>query len=1002
MKEQGSHTVQFLGINRNKSANVSPDGEMEELINLRSKNGSLEVVGDFPLAENARRADGTPIDFSVYEYVYLHKTSNYEHWIVVRGTETGKQFIFLDGEDDYSEVLIFEKAGNDLEYNVLGIYNYLVLYFEDRNESFLWENGGYKRQSWQDLDFSLKMNLSYEVNGKANAYEYKEEKEYFAEDGRDPSDRYTLQKIETPEGWLDWVLKESPAAISDIASQADKNGDLWGSCMWMYAVKNKAGAYILFSPVMYLTTVWNRIRFGWDEKIYRWDKNQDHARVTRRLFEGKNDMGVALFSNEWMYREGNVSADLTDYFSILFSQIAFSMSVDFKTDADLSLFKEDVSSIDIFLSPPVRPFEMDSQKVRSEFFVEEKSSYSGENSPKRHYVDAVNAIVKTSINTFNELRGSPMYLAKSIPLSELSQQTTIPLSISAGGDFDFINLPNKQKAPDIQTSYHSFVRDCYVYNGKVHSWNMTDSIKLPHVKFYHFQGGFNIVGNKTIACDIEYAPKFLDNYTDHWGGTLLFKTTLTPFDYIFTHLVSSLYYTPLEPVDGFIVAMVDSKKIVYKDSDATFINEKLIGIPPYISYIDPRCKSIELVMRQGGTWYSHKGDILLKESTSYSVSESFGNDLEARKFDKSAWIAPDFSINPTDFIEDISKNIMRVTDGTSPLISSFNREFSIGSGAILGLYTNTKAISTGQFGEYPLIALCSDGRWALGIGADEVDYATVRPMSRDVYLKDVDSEIEPMSHLDDGVAFLTKAGLLIGSGSELVSISDTMEGDLFRFVEQGISHVDILKQAINHPKLVQLNSALSRVEFNDYASGANIGFIYGDNKEIVIANPQYDYSYVFSLDSGSFFKIDLRIEKMINNYPQLLGMVDGKMFDLSSEQKTEGKQAFFLTKPVKLGGINFKEAYRAVMRSFIRPCTNKYCGFYVLGSEDGQLWRFLGGTEFDGRVDLIESQKDFVDIGCLIERVDVRYLRFAFAGEVKSGTKLDFVEVAARRKRDRS
>jgi hypothetical protein len=74
----------FLGINRNKSANVSPDGEMEELINLRSKNGSLEVVGDFPLAKNAVRADGSPIDFSVYERVYLHKTSNYEHDLYCR------------------------------------------------------------------------------------------------------------------------------------------------------------------------------------------------------------------------------------------------------------------------------------------------------------------------------------------------------------------------------------------------------------------------------------------------------------------------------------------------------------------------------------------------------------------------------------------------------------------------------------------------------------------------------------------------------------------------------------------------------------------------------------------------------------------------------------------------------------------------------------------------------------------------------------------------------
>jgi hypothetical protein len=267
-----------------------------------------------------------------------------------------------------------------------------------------------------------------------------------------------------------------------------------------------------------------------------------------------------------------------------------------------------------------------------------------------------------------------------------------------------------------------------------------------------------------------------------------------------------------------------------------------------------------------------------------------------------------------------------------------------------------------------------------------------------VYLKRSDSGNDPLAQLDDGVVFLTKAGLLIGSGSELRSISDSMEGSLFRFADNGLDSIGILRQAIHHPKIVQLDNALSRMYFNDYVRGANIGFVYGDNREILIANPGFDYCYVYSLDSASFFKMNLRVERMINNYPQTLGIVDGRMIDFSSERKAGERQAFFLTKPVKLDGVSFKESYRAVLRSLIRPSEGNYCGFYVLGSEDGQLWRFLGGTEFDGKVSLIESQKDFVDIGCLIERVDVRYLRFAFAGQIGSGSKLDFIEVSARRK----
>ncbi|MDR1339586.1 MAG: hypothetical protein LBK58_06005 [Prevotellaceae bacterium] len=355
-------------------------------------------------------------------------------------------------------------------------------------------------------------------------------------------------------------------------------------------------------------------------------------------------------------------------------------------------------------------------------------------------------------------------------------------------------------------------------------------------------------------------------------------------------------------------------------------------------------------------------------------------------------------INILAYSEEVVKknrpNILKVSEENNPFIISNSKTYKVGGGEIFKLHVNTKAVSSGQFGEYPLIALCSDGRWALGLGSGEVDYSSIKPLSRDVYKKGENND--PMAQLDDAVVFATERGLLISSGEEVQELSQLIEGDLFRFTEPGFDHMDLARQAITNSLLVQLLPAVSKIPFKEYLNGSNIGYIYGENREIVIANPNYDYCYIYSLSSGIWYKNNIRIKYFLSDYPCLYAVSDNKLIDLTAEQPTAGRDTFFLTKPVKLDGLSFKEAHRAVLRSYIKPSGTTYCGFYVFGSEDGQLWRFLGGTEFDGKIALTGETADFRDIGCNVERIDVKYIRIAFAGKIKSGSKLDFMELLAR------
>jgi len=61
-------------------------------------------------------------------------------------------------------------------------------------------------------------------------------------------------------------------------------------------------------------------------------------------------------------------------------------------------------------------------------------------------------------------------------------------------------------------------------------------------------------------------------------------------------------------------------------------------------------------------------------------------------------------------------------------------------------------------------------------------------------------------------------------------------------------------------------------------------------------------------------------------------------------------------------------------------------GCYVFGSHDGRQWELLGGNERTGT---------FTDLGCTVHRTDVKFYRFAIAGQLLAKSRLDFLEMSA-------
>lgn len=65
---------------------------------------------------------------------------------------------------------------------------------------------------------------------------------------------------------------------------------------------------------------------------------------------------------------------------------------------------------------------------------------------------------------------------------------------------------------------------------------------------------------------------------------------------------------------------------------------------------------------------------------------------------------------------------------------------------------------------------------------------------------------------------------------------------------------------------------------------------------------------------------------------------------------------------------------------------NDYLGCYIFGSYDGRKWAMLGGNEKQGK---------FTDIGCKIERTDVKFFRICLSGKLRGESRIDYMEISS-------
>lgn len=260
---------------------------------------------------------------------------------------------------------------------------------------------------------------------------------------------------------------------------------------------------------------------------------------------------------------------------------------------------------------------------------------------------------------------------------------------------------------------------------------------------------------------------------------------------------------------------------------------------------------------------------------------------------------------------------------------------TVGTGKILGISAAAKALSEGQFGQFPLYAFTTEGVWALEV-SDTGTYSAKQPITRDVCINS-----DSITQTDKAVLFATDRGIMLISGSETLCLTDTINSP------KAFSISDLPKASGLMNIYVSKGGLLSEhdtdiLPFLDFIKSCKMVYDYV-NQHILLFNFNVNYGYVYSLKSQSWGMLNTKgVIDTIPSYPEALVMkqisesTKNGLYDYSIS--AEGSiTSLLVSRPFKFGNPNILKTINCIIqRGFFRK--DQVCQV-LYGSNDLINWR---------------------------------------------------------------
>ncbi|MDR0970540.1 MAG: hypothetical protein LBM67_08410 [Lentimicrobiaceae bacterium] len=406
-----------------------------------------------------------------------------------------------------------------------------------------------------------------------------------------------------------------------------------------------------------------------------------------------------------------------------------------------------------------------------------------------------------------------------------------------------------------------------------------------------------------------------------------------------------------------------------------------ILIPQYLSFPDSRCEQINLYFKIGDKIYVV--EVKLSPSKVQNLAQSADIDTSNIQEDHKPYhyvLAAETDLTELPTQKD---NDLVYTNNTNIIVSAINNPMyfpvsqSYNAGAeIITMAVNAEQISDTQTGDYPLFVFTKEFIRALTIGQGEVLYDSFVPISSEIAIN------KNILQLRAGIMFVAKSGLKIINGRNITDISEPLEERERDIATQGlIKNFFIANLSDLKP------NCLSDVVFQKYLDNAAFGFDINNN-EIIIANPNFNYSFIFEISTATYHKIDKSFFYIKDTDAIIKNNSSRDVVDIENETKIN--QNILIT----LRALRLSQGFSKLLRSFARGKLNINRGFAMgtMRSDDLRNWR---GTS------VVTTSEDSSTLGNYRAREQARFFSFILSGQVKPNFEIEGLEIEFEEKIDK-
>ena len=319
----------------------------------------------------------------------------------------------------------------------------------------------------------------------------------------------------------------------------------------------------------------------------------------------------------------------------------------------------------------------------------------------------------------------------------------------------------------------------------------------------------------------------------------------------------------------------------------TFTTQDYLGF--YFFYPDTRAYKVDIFCVSGSN-ILRRHSLQLKTHTLLNGAYYLDYSWAWAVYDESANI-PTENITPEQL-----QNEIWVSEVNNPFVFNASGVNTVGNGSIIGIISNTQALSQGQFGQFPLFCFTTDGVWTLQISS-EGTYSSAHPISREIC-----NNKDSITATDNLVFFSSEKGLMMINGSDVSCVSSQLNGKTYVPLAQEVE--------------LYITGKIEPVSFVDFIKKCKIAYDYRDNL-LWIVNPDYKHCFILSIESGAYAMTTLGgyPENVVNDYPDTLIEIDYgksvpeyKTLSLISRPNINDDErrisSFIISRPMKIGDQN--------------------------------------------------------------------------------------------------